>query len=88
MPTVTLPPVQYDHYYNGPVIEKVMPLDEVRKYCDQIGNGPNADACSGIVRQNGACFIVLPSDGFDSIDAYRRHELAHFNGWPANHMSE
>jgi hypothetical protein len=45
--TVIPPPVQYDHpYYNGPVIEYVLPLEQVRSYCQQIGNG-YADACSG-----------------------------------------
>jgi hypothetical protein len=30
----------------------------------------------------------LPIDGFDTVAAYRRHELGHCNGWPANHPSE
>jgi len=87
---VTVPPERYDHPYNGVVIERVLPLDEVRKLCVYIGVGP-ADGCSGYVTlQDGAqaCFVVLPTDGFDNIDNYRRHEIAHCNGWPANHMSE
>jgi hypothetical protein len=35
-----------------------------------------------------ACFIVLPSDGFDSVAAYRRHEQAHCNGWGPTHPPE
>jgi hypothetical protein len=64
-----------------------LPLDEARKVCDYIGI-PNADACAGFVTlQDGSkgCFIAIPTDGFDSVDAYRRHEIAHCNGWPASH---
>jgi hypothetical protein len=34
MPTVLAPPPRYDHpYRDGPVIERVLPLEEVRKLC-------------------------------------------------------
>ena len=39
MPTVTLPPPRYDHPYPGQVIERVLPLDEARRLCEQLGNG-------------------------------------------------
>ena len=84
---VTVAPLKYDHPFDGQVIERVLPLEESRKLCADIGI--NADACSGYVTGSDggrSCFIVLPSDGFDTVDAYRRHEVAHCNGWPANHM--
>ena len=80
---VTLPPERYDHpYRDGPVIEKLLTLEEVRKLCESIGVG-RYDACAGFIElQDGrrACFIVLPTDGFDTVEAYRRHELAHCAG--------
>jgi hypothetical protein len=89
VPTVTLPPAQYDHAYPGPVIERILPLDEARKFCEQIGVG-QFDGCAGYVTlQDGskACFIILPDqDAPDPIiDHYRRHEVGHCNGWPADH---
>jgi hypothetical protein len=91
MPTVTLPPPQYDHAYSGVVIERVLPLEEARSYCQQIGVG-RYDACAGyVILQDGskACFIVLPTDAPDpDISHYRIHERAHCNGWPASHRDE
>jgi hypothetical protein len=85
---VTLPPPIYDHPYDGVVVERVLPLDEARRFCAAIGVGP-ADGCSGIVTmtdESKRCLIVLPTDGPDpDIENYRRHELAHCNGWPADH---
>jgi hypothetical protein len=83
---VTIAPERYDHAYPGQVIERVLPLEEARRFCASIGI--TADGCSAFVTgENGAqvCYIVLPVDGFDTVAAYRRHELAHCNGWPANH---
>jgi hypothetical protein len=87
---VTLPPPQYDHAYPGIVIEKLLTLEEVRRLCDSIGVGA-FDACAGFITLNDgsrACLIILPTDGFDTIAAYRRHEISHCNGWPANHPAE
>ena len=84
---VTPPPERYDFPYPGPVIERVLPLAEARRLCQQIGVG-FVDACAGFVTLDSgerACFTVLPSDGFDTVDAYRRHEEAHCLGWPADH---
>jgi hypothetical protein len=59
-------------------------LEQARRYCQQIGVG-YVDACSGLRVEDQACVVILPSDGFDTIAAYRRHEKAHCNGWPPNH---
>ena len=88
MPTVTLPPERYDHAFPGVVIEKLLTLEEVRALCERIGVG-QFDGCAGYVTMSDgtkACFVVLPTDGPDpNIENYRRQEIAHCNGWPANH---
>jgi len=88
MPTVTPPPERYSGPFDGQVIERVLPLAEAQKLCAAVGVG-QVDGCAGFVMmQDGsrACFIVLPLDGPDPIlDHYRRHELGHCAGWPANH---
>jgi hypothetical protein len=83
MPLFVLePPVQYVHHYNGPVIERVLPLPEARKAC--AGKGVRADACAWT--SNGACHLIIPRNGpVRDRGAYRRHELAHCNGWDHSH---
>src|SRR5262249_45493207 len=72
------PPIHYAHQYNGPVIERVLPLSRARKTC--AGKGVQADACGWI--SNGACHLIIPSNGpVRNRSTYRRHELAHCNGW-------
>ena len=83
MPLFVLqPPVQYIHRYNGPVIERVLPLSEARKAC--AARGVHADACA--CTSNGACHHVIQNNGpVRDRGAYRRHELAHCNGWDHSH---
>jgi hypothetical protein len=77
------PSAQYNHPYNGQVIERVMPEAEVRSVCLSMGLDLLTVACSS--QGNGTCYILLPNDGQASVSTYRRHEIAHCNGWPANH---
>jgi hypothetical protein len=77
------PPAQYNHPYDGQVVERVITLAEVRTLCMSMGTPLDTLACSW--RSDGTCYIVLPSDGMAPLDTYRRHEIAHCNGWPANH---
>jgi hypothetical protein len=83
MPLFVLnPPAQYVHHFNGPVIERVLPLAEARRVC--AGRGVSADACAWTVK--GACHLIIPRDGpVRDRGAYRRHELAHCNGWNHQH---
>ncbi len=76
------PPSGYIHRYNGPVIERVLPLAEARSLCGRMG--ARADACAWTSR--GKCYIVIPSNGpVRDLGAYRRHEMAHCNGWSHSH---
>jgi hypothetical protein len=77
------PPAQYNHPYDGPVVERVMPVAEVRALCTSQGASPRGVACSWV--SNGTCYMVLPSDEQAPVSTYRRHETAHCNGWAANH---
>jgi len=72
------PPPEYAHPYRGPVIERVLPLAQARRLC---GGG---DACAWVAR--GKCYIVIPRNGpVRDLGAYRRHEVAHCNGWSGHH---
>ena len=90
MATVLAPPPRYDHpYRDGPVIEKLLTLEETRKLCTAIGVG-QVDGCAAFITLldgSKSCLVVLPSgDAPDpDVDHYRRHEIAHCNGWPADH---
>ena len=80
------PPTRYDHPYNGRVVERVVPKAEVPSLCMPMGADLLAAACS--LEGNGTCSIVLPSDGRAPVATFRRHEIAHCNGWPANHPQD
>src|SRR5437868_15202769 len=83
MPLFVLePPVQYVHNFHGLVIERVLPIAAARKAC--AGKGVRADACAWT--SNGACHLVIPRNGpVRNRAAYRRHEVAHCNGWEHSH---
>jgi hypothetical protein len=77
------PPARYNHPHNGPVVERVLPEAEVRTVCMSMGTDLFATACSW--QRNGTCYIVLPNDKQVPVENFRRHEIAHCNGWPPNH---
>ena len=79
MPIFVLePPARYVHPYHGQVIERVVPLQEARTLCSHMGAA--ADACAW--QSKNKCFVVIPRNGPASdLRAYRRHEVAHCNGW-------
>jgi len=84
MPWITAvlePPPALAHY-NGPVIERVLPLAEARRVCGSMG--ARADACAW--KKGDVCHIVIPTGGpVRDLGAYRRHEVAHCNGWEHGH---
>jgi hypothetical protein len=76
------PPAHYNHAYSGPVIERVLQLGEARRACAE--RGLSSDACSWVIK--GKCFLVVPRGGpVKDLNAYRRHERAHCNGWDHSH---
>ena len=77
------PPARYNHPYDGPVDERVMSVSEARTLCNSLDAFPTGVACSWVA--DGTCHIVLPNDYQAPVSTYRRHEIAHCNGWPANH---
>ena len=83
------PPSQYDHPYDGLVGERLMPVAEARVICNSLGashssaDAPEGVACAWV--SDNTCFIILPDDELAPVDIYRRHEVAHCNGWPADH---
>lgn len=77
------PPARYNHPYHGPVDERVMPVAEVRTLCTSVGASGPFVACAWV--SDGVCHIVLPNDERAPVSTYRRHEIAHCNGWPENH---
>lgn len=75
------PPARYNYPYDGPVVERVIPLAEVTAACGSIGF--YGVACGWV--EDGTCYRILPNDGQAPVPVYRRHETAHCNGWAANH---
>jgi len=76
------PPKRFDHPYKGVLTEYYMELAMTRKLCKK--QGVEADSCSWVSGKR--CFIVYPWDGpVKDREQYRRHEIAHCNGWGANH---
>jgi hypothetical protein len=84
MPIFVLePPTRYVHAYHGQVIERVLPLQDARTVCAHMG--APADACSW--QSKNKCFVVIPRNGpVSDLKAYRRHEVAHCNGWDHSHL--
>lgn len=89
---VILPPVEYDHPFQGRLIVEVLPLSDTVQRCHDRGY-PNSDACAwyfpdplGPSRR--ACHVIYPSlkeTGWRRFVWLIRHETAHCNGWPGWH---
>lgn len=80
MTPILEPPAQYDHPYQGQVIEQRLSFLQILQLC----HGP-ATSCAWVSK--GACYLALPQDEHDSrlIALIRQHEVGHCNGWPAHH---
>ena len=91
---VTPPPARWDHAFVGDLIEKDLPLKEAKDLCFQLGNG-KAEACAGVGTYTTGekigqriCIIVIATDDLHGAkDQYRRHEIAHCNGWHRSHSN-
>jgi hypothetical protein len=87
-----VPPLEYDHPYKGRLrIIVAENQQEVRRMCPGTKFHPliGALACTHRLSDT-VCEVVMLSDdeinrvGFPP-DMVRRHEIAHCNGWPADH---
>jgi hypothetical protein len=56
------PPEQYNHPYDGQVVERVVPVAEARTLCMSMGADLLGVACSW--QSNGTCNIILPNDEY------------------------
>src|SRR5262249_55081852 len=77
------PPPQHNHAHNGLAVERIMPVPELRAVCMAMGTDLFSGACSW--HMSGTCYVGIPNHGGAPVDPYRRHEIAHCNGWPADH---
>lgn len=83
------PPIQFLHAFAGPLVVLERPYHEVDAACRSLGSTIARKVIACAKTDRGACVIVLPQIGA-AFDARRRaalyrHELAHCNGWPADH---
>jgi hypothetical protein len=91
---VTPPPSRWDHAFVGDLVEKDLPSKEAEDLCFQLGNG-KAEACAGVGTYTTGekigqriCIIVIASDDLHgTLERYRRHEIAHCNGWNKSHSN-
>ncbi len=82
MPMMQLPPANYDHPYNGHVVEHRLSNDAAAMACARIG----VSGASCMIKPTGACVIYIPTGyGKEMTAYYKRHEVAHCNGWPPDH---
>lgn len=90
---IDLPPEQYDRAPDVQVNITTMPYMKIDRVCrwpmqSAEGEGGRIEGCARFLGK--VCYVVVPSvDGVLVTKATQqrllRHELAHCNGWPADH---
>jgi hypothetical protein len=86
-----LPPEEFDHPYTGPsVVVRARDQDHVREMCPGMKFNLGVALGCSFRRPNGVCLIIMAPDAVieaagHSPDVVYRHEMAHCNGWPADH---
>lgn len=84
-----LPPVEFDHAYDGPVEVVDVPTEKrLRQLCgfEHTHEGSNVIGCAA--RLSNLCRIYLgpiPQRSGTTYNINLRHELGHCNGWPGDH---
>ena len=83
------PPAKYDHPFRGRVsITTVATVQEANAACAKYG--PRNVACATAI--NGTCYITMVPDHiinqWGPKAQLMRHEVAHCNGWPADHRRD
>jgi hypothetical protein len=82
------PPERFDHPYPGDVQINLMDSRFVGKECREWGAGKSPSDAVGCawVADDGTCVVVIAKRTKKApIEAIIRHEIAHCNGWPADH---
>jgi hypothetical protein len=84
------PPAIYDHAYNGKLTLRQGTMAQVEYYCHtKQGIVSQYEALGCSVPNGRSCFIMIPRIGGPVTASFqaqiRRHEIAHCNGWPADH---
>jgi hypothetical protein len=75
-----LPPARYDHQPSMPIVEHILSFEQVTAICGQRwGLDRTYLGCAD--GSSGKCVVYRVDD-----DRVRRHEQAHCNGWPSNHI--
>jgi hypothetical protein len=91
---VTPPPARWDHKFVGDLIEKDLPAKEAEDLCLKLGNR-KAEACAGVgtytsgekIGQRICIIVIATDDRHGTLEQYRRHEIAHCNGWNQSHSN-
>lgn len=86
------PPARYDHPYHGRLIERELPRAQVLKACKKLFarfgfTDATTRGCSMETVIGKECTIIYANKTFMGTTPAqtRRHEIAHCNGWPADH---
>jgi hypothetical protein len=80
-----LPPPQYDHpYLGGKVLIHRLSDWQARRRCEMVGLGP-VDGCAYIHGGRDCHVVVSTARPAQVQSTVVRHEVAHCNGWPADH---
>ncbi len=79
-----LPPPQFDHDFDGRVVEQRLSAQQVEEAC-----GRGYVACAIILAPD-YCLIATPIVGAGGVsqasyEIFRRHEIGHCNGWGRDH---
>jgi hypothetical protein len=87
---IDAPPAVYQHRYRGALTVQHGSLAEVEHFCHTMhGIVSQYRALGCAVVDTHSCFVLIPKIGGPvtaRIQAQiRRHEMAHCNGWPADH---
>ena len=82
------PPERFDHPYDGPTVIQKLPTSNVRRQClERFGTDwglRTIKGCGGVV--DGVCYVIVGRYAkISSLSMLIRHEVAHCNGWTAEH---
>src|SRR5262245_22654434 len=88
-----LPPLEYDHPYQGPVVVyRAADQEDMRQKCNRTDLPPFIPifGCSWAANDKHPCLIVVGDDATITKWGWTRnivlrHEVGHCNGWPQDH---